>query len=380
MAGKTRKRKKEQTDDVLHIVVDLGNSLLKGMIAGRPETAIVIPHAIKKMTETKFQSVVSRFNNGYGRGGDSTEVSMFGYNGEYAMVGANAEALGADTRRSGGPKYERDYYTFLFLAVLLRLVPQGHENIQVMAAFPPGDINHTGTLRKSLGGRHVVKRQDGSSVTYKVSYARNYDEPVGGLWNYLLAEDGEHYNGHVMAGLDGLGLCVDIGGKISSLVPFQVDGWVDYNNAYSVDLGIQDVMKQVSDILLATPEYHQRFRAVRGSLPFDSNMRNCLKTGIYMAGGYELNALDAIADATTNLRMQLRETYEQELGGSRAFRFVVVTGGGGGLLFSQLVEHVLNFNEQYVHPSCGDLDRMHLSNMFGGNKLLAAMKANGVIP
>jgi len=262
------------------------------------------------------------------------------------------------------------------MSVLLRLYPNGFDGtLAIWAAFPPGDIRHVDVLQSSIGGKHVVTLDDGRLITFKVKKVYTYDEPVGGLWNYLLNGDGKHYRKGVATGY---GLCVDVGAKISNLVPFYSDGRVSYERSVSVDLGIHDVMQQVSDILLATPDYQDSFRNVRGSLPFDEDMRNALKYGQYAAGGYDLDALGAVADATTNLRMQIKQVYEQQLGGARAYKFIVITGGGGGLMFRQLVEHVLNFAPERVYPAADNLDLMHLANMYGGDKAWAAMQAQGV--
>lgn len=369
------KAKTVSLPSTLDIVVDLGNALLKGMMHGRRNSAITIPHAIKKVSPEKFEQVVGRHQRGFQRGTKDVDVSMFGYNGEYAVVGENAESMGEDDRRSGGPKYRQDYYPFLMLSVLLRLIPHGHENIRIMAMFPPGDYRHTDELMNSLGGKHTVERVDGSKVVYKVREVLTVDEPVAGLRNFILAENGRQFR-HRNLG-NGLGLCVDIGGKISSLVPFRADGYVDYNDAKTVDLGIQNVMKGVSDILLSTPDYQSFFESVRGDLPFDEQMRECIRTGIYPTGGYELNALDAIADATATIRQRIKNVYQQELGGARRYSYIVVTGGGGGSLFPQLVEHVLSFNPDRVYAAATDWEQMHLANLFGADNTLMAMMVEG---
>lgn len=362
------------------VVLDLGNNLLKGMLEGLFHTIKVIPHAVKFLTKAEFETTRERMKNGVGRGTEST-TSMFKYfkrdkaTGEdiefYCVVGQHAEANGADARRSGGPKYDPDYYPALAMAMLLHLLPEGHEDLQLVAAFPPGDVHFTSTLRASLGGRHHVTLPDGREVSYAVRAVSTFDEPVGGMWNFMLANDGIHYNKDIPAGL---GLCVDIGGKISSLVPFDSSGWVDYQRAKSVDMGIQDVMIRVSKSLLATPAYRKHFRQHRGDLPFDESMRHCVKHGIYEVGGYELNALDAVADATSVLRNEIKQVYEY-LGGARPYKYILVTGGGGGLMFEQLKEFVLNFHPDRVYPAHTDMDQMHLANLLGGDKALAAAEA-----
>jgi hypothetical protein len=361
----------------VRVVVDLGNSLLKAMLEGRFDTVKVIPHSVKFLTKAEFDSVYERMENGAGRGTEST-TSMFKYfkrdktTGQdvefYCVVGQHAETNGADARRAGGPKYDSDYYPALAIAMLLHLLPKGHEDIQIVAAFPPGDIHFTSTLRASLGGRHDVTLADGRKISYAVRAVSVFDEPVGGMWNFMLSNDGIHYNANVPSGA---GLCIDIGGRISSIVPFDSTGWVDYQRAKSVDMGIQDVMMRVSKSLLATTANRKFFRQHRGDLPFDGQMRDCLRTGLYEVGGYEIDALTAVADATSVLRNEIKQVYEY-LGGARPYKYILVSGGGGGLMFTQLVEHVLNFNPTRVYPAHTDMDQMHIANLLGGDKALAA--------
>lgn len=367
--------KKAAKQSTVDIVVDLGNSLLKGMFQGRRNSAIVVPHAVKMVSDQKFNEVLARHKNGYQRG-KNADISMFHYEGQGCVIGDNAEALGEDIRASGGAKYNRSYYGRLLMALLIRLLPDGHENIRIMATFPPGDIRHRETLIDSLGGKHIVERTDGQKITYKVRAVNTVDEPIGGTRAFLLANDGKHYRQRLN---NGLGLCIDIGGKISSLVPFRADGSVVYDRATSIDLGIQDVMKRVSQILLATPAYSGFFESHRGDLPPDATMREAIRTGIYMSGGYELDALDAIADATAFIRSDLRTKIEQDMGGTRPYSYAVVTGGGGGALYGQIVEHVLNMPDNVIHPAVSNPEEMHFANMYGADLILTAMLSRGQV-
>lgn len=355
---------------VIDIVIDCGNSIVKAMIHGRRNSVVEFPHAIRRTDAATFNGIVARHSRGLNRNID-VDSSVFEYAGQYVTVGENA-LLNGEEARSGGPKYRDDYYPILFLGALLKLLPNGHENLRVMALFPPGDHRFIETMMNSLGKKHTVTRANGAKVVYKVREVLTCDEPVGGLRNFLLASDGLHYS---FSNIDpGLALCVDIGGKISSLVPFRANGFVDYEQAQSVDLGIQDVMSGVGRVLLSMPEYDSFFSEYRGSeLPHDEAMRDCLRTGFYPAGGYDIPALDAIADATEAIRRQIKDVYEKRLGGQRAYRYITVTGGGGGLLYHQLVEHVLNFNPDKIFLCHDDLDTMHYANMFGADKVLAGL-------
>jgi hypothetical protein len=361
--------RKRSLPAVQDVVVDLGNSIIKIMVRVKDSWQyICYPHAMRKITT--FDQITARQK----RGLDATiDLSMFEYEGEARIVGSNAE-LDADPARSGGPKYRPDYYPFLLLKGLIEAFPKGHDNLRLMALFPPGDHRHVETLMDSLGGRHVVTLVDGRKVEYRVREVFTLDEPVGGLRNYLLADDGVHWRTNTIDSR--LGLCVDVGGKISNLTPFRADGFVDYDKATSVDLGIQDVMRNVSTIILNDPKNAEMLEMDRGSvLPFDSEMRRALQDKIYGMGGYDLAVADVVNEGTRELLNGLRQRLAQ-VGGIRPYSYIVVTGGGGGLLFYELVSQVFApFNPQKVYLSHPHIDEMHLANVFGAAKTLNAMLA-----
>ena len=63
-------------------------------------------------------------------------------------------------------------------------------------------------MESVVGDWHV--EVNGKERHFRVSYANTFDEPVGGLMNVLLTEDGHHYQ---HAGLnEGRALVIDIGG------------------------------------------------------------------------------------------------------------------------------------------------------------------------
>lgn len=366
---------KPNQSSAIDIVVDLGNSLLKGMFQGRRNSAIVVPHAVRKVSPQVFDSILSRHKLGYQRGIKDVDVNMFVYDGQAVVVGENAEDSHDDIR-VGAPKYRKDYYPYLLMAILLRLVPHGHDNIRIMGMFPPGDSRFIDTLIESLGGKHVVTRVDGSEVIYKVRAVNVIDEPVAGIRCFQIAENGRYFRNRNVG--SGLGLGIDIGGKLSSIVPYRADGYVDYDHAVTFDIGIQDVMRNVSDLLLATPEYQPYFDTYRGSvLPFDEGMRAAIRTGIYVWGGYEIDVLWAIADATESIRNRVKDEIDRQYGGVGRFRYSSVSGGGGGALYEQIVEHVLAMPSNVIYRAIDNPELMHFANMFGADAMLAAMLSEG---
>jgi hypothetical protein len=171
---------KEKTMSVM--ILDAGNSINKAKTANKE---VVFPHAIKPLTEGEYQKVISRASTN-GNTADYIRV-----NGKPYVVGESAERHGVLVQRSGSARYTRDYYGILAAAALSRLYERGRE-VVVFGSHAPGDVKYREDLMKSVVGEWTVevgKRE----TKFRVSYANTFDEPVGGLMNVLLTEDGQHY-------------------------------------------------------------------------------------------------------------------------------------------------------------------------------------------
>jgi hypothetical protein len=79
----------------------------------------------------------------------------------------------------------------------------------MFGSHPPGDAIYREDLMKSVIGDWIVE-VEGHERSFKVSYANTFDEPVGGLMNVLLSEDGQHYQHTELNG--GRSLVIDVGG------------------------------------------------------------------------------------------------------------------------------------------------------------------------
>lgn len=365
----------------VYVVCDVGNSIVKIMlvwvqtfkVGGDTKTYVcwsyvTYPHAIRRLGKRGFEDIQLRAKRGVNAA--TLDKSIFMYKDDAVMIGENAEAT-AEPRRTGGPKFQKDYYPYLFLHGLLRLLPDGHENIHAVMLFPPGDHRFVEDLMNTTGGVHTVTQTNGKRVTYKIKHVDAVDEPVGGLTDYLLYDNGLTYRTDNID--SNLGLCVDFGGKISNLVPFRKDGFVDYNRARSVDLGVQDVMNNVSDILLNDKEFEKYFKAKRGDrLPHDGAMRRALTSKIYSRMGFDIPVTEVIQEAMKPIIREAKEVYDQDFEGGDGFFYVIVSGGGGGLMYYEIVSQVLtNFNAQKVYMSRPDVDMMYVSNLIGATKMVS---------
>jgi hypothetical protein len=167
------------------MVLDSGNSIIKSKIARRERGEIAFPHAIKPLTEAEYISILAR------AGASGPPQDYLRINGQAYAVGASAERHGVQVQRTGAARYTRDYYGIFAAAALARLYERSME-ISIFGSYPPGDMKFREDLMKSvIGDWHV--EQGSHEQHFKIVYANTFDEPVGGLMNVLLTEDGQHY-------------------------------------------------------------------------------------------------------------------------------------------------------------------------------------------
>ena len=352
----------------IYVIFDGGNSLWKSVIFGDDikRREIVIPHAIiEDEGGTRFQSVQSRF------AGDlknfDREWLKFGE--QSFVVGNSAEAEGVVTRKTGSAKYTNDYYGVSLMAILLAAMPQGHNNIHVYASFPPGDNAYVRDLTDSILGKWSVETTAAVVVNYHIRSVQPYDEPLGG---YICASCDPQGIPYKDSHLDkGSTLVVDVGGKVSSVMRVLQGGRVQYGNAKSIDIGIQDVVSLFTESL---KRMHPELKGLRSFN--DDIIRRALATGRYQFKGDELDCAESVRKATNTIINRLSTFYTNDFAGGANDNQILVTGGGGGALF-----HLLD--EAFQHKRMFTAERpdaMHLANVRGGERicrlaLLTARKA-----
>lgn len=372
--------KSGSTELPVAVAGDWGNAIAKVALVtprGRYPTT-TYPHAVKMIDESDFRELELRSDvrrNGVG--------DTFCYERQYTdqdgqrqsftrfySVGETASSFGFQSRRSGSLKYELDYYGPYAIRGLMDLFPNGHGNIHLLAMFPPGDIAYVPQLKAALGGSHIVTNPRGVKAKYVIRSVRVVDEPVGGLMHKIIAPDGEYYNDHSVTGKKVL--VIDIGGQVSSMTPATSDGEVNYRASKSFGMGINDVEKAFeAELRRSFPE----FRRLR-LMPQDQ-IREAIMTGYWQGGGREpIDCREAKVRACGQLLNDIQNSYENELGGNLSYNHILVTGGGGALLYD-----MLNTPELLNHGSVmlADIhsDEMHLANVRGAAKMfVATLKAD----
>jgi len=332
-------------------VLDAGNSIIKAKIARREKGEIAFPHALRKLTESEYQNIVSRASMN-GNTKDYLRV-----NGTPYVVGESAERHGVLTQRSGASRYSRDYYGVLAAISLARLYGRGRE-VAVFGSHPPGDVKYRDDLMQSVIGEWVIET-DSSKANFRVIYANTFDEPVGGLMNVLLTEDGQHYQ-HAHVG-EGRSLVIDVGGFTTDFLAVNPGGEVDYSLARSVPLGIQSVIRDFEESFLAN---NLEFVKDTPVLPPD-RIRKAISTGVFFGGGRKYPCEQDVDEATSLFLNRFADIYQRLAGGALAWDTIILTGGGSALLYHK-IKPLLKHNNVML---ADNMEALHLANVRGGLKL-----------
>jgi hypothetical protein len=288
-------------------------------------------------------------------------------NGTPYVIGESAERHGVNTQRSGAARYTRDYYGVLAAAALARLYERSRE-IMVFGSHAPGDAKFREDLMKAVVGEWHVETAD-QELRFKVTYANTFDEPVGGLMNVLLTEDGQHYQHSEING--GRSLVIDIGGFTTDWLAVNPGGEVDYSLARSVPLGIQNVLT----------DFEESFRT--NNLPAVKNtpdlpaerVRKAIVTGYFEGGGKRYPCENEVREATSVMLNRIADTYQRIAGGALGWDAIILTGGGCGLLYKRLLP-ILN----HQHVLLADkIEALHLANVRGGLKLWRLYEALKIV-
>lgn len=291
----------------------------------------------------------------------------FRVNGKPYAIGESAERHGIVTPRTGAARYTKDYCGVLAAISLTRLYDRSRE-VAVFASHPPGDVNFRQDLMESVVGDWYVEVK-GKERHFRVSYANTFDEPVGGLMNVLLTEDGQHYQ-HTAIN-DGRALVIDIGGFTTDWLGVNPGGQVDYSLARSVPIGIQSVIADFEDSFRAN-----NLESVKNTptLPPD-RVRKAITSGVFEGGGRKYSCEREVDEATSGMLNRIGDTYQRIAGGALGWDCIILAGGGSGLLYNRLLPILKHKNIILAD----EIESIHLANVRGGLKLWRLYEALQVL-
>jgi len=330
------------------MILDAGNSIIKAKIANGE---ITFPHAIQPLTEGEYQKIISRASiNG-------TSADYLRVNGKPYVIGESAERHGVLVQRSGSSRYTRDYYGILAVGALARLYERGRE-VAIFGSHAPGDVKYREDLMKSVVGEWTVE-VGLRKTSFSVIYANTFDEPVGGLMNVLLTEDGQHYQ-HANVG-EGRSLVIDIGGFTTDWLGVNPGGVVDYGLAKSIPIGINQVIADFEESFCSN--YVELVKDIPVLPP--ERVRKAIATDVFEGGGKKYPCGEYVDEATSLFLNRFADTYQRIAGGALAWDTIILTGGGSALLHKKLLPILKHENVVLADQ----IDNLHLANVRGGLKL-----------
>lgn len=319
---------------------------------------VVMPHAVRFETDSTFHARTIRHKN---RPSEYGDTSIFAYEGRNCIVGGEALSKGRPIRITGPDKYVKGHLDILLMAALQKLAPDGHQNVIIACAHTTDSVPYIDRISQAIGGKHKVIRYDGKAIDYVVRAMIPWDEPAGGLLRFMTHEGVGNQADMVEPGQKIL--VVDIGGKVSTMIPAKVlpgmKVQVLWGEGAPFPIGIQDIMKTLEGEMRAL--YPDVFSSK--SIP-DSIMKSALRNnGMTTVRNHPFDASQAVNNATGILLSELENVYVNEMDSGLDINHIVVTGGGGGLLFNSLQSEVLHHDFMYLADYT---ETINLANLRGG--------------
>ncbi len=340
------------------VVVDGGNSRIKAKSASR-EVAFI--HSLIQLSETEWGQFTTRLGRAH--------PDLVKVNGVPFIIDETAIRHGFEGRKFGSDRYNELYYGTLVAAGLARLYDQSMNNLLLYASHAPKDIDYRPDIIAAARHKWVVETE-GRTLTFCIDDVRCFDEPVGGIANVMLSDDGQRYRHPELR--TGRVLVIDIGGLTVDTVIVR-EGQPDYTTAESTMPGIIDVEERFVKLFRS-----QHSRALQSSNWLDpEQVRDALITGEMDAGGLGLIPCeDQVREATAQIISRIEQLFTRA-GGVANFHYIVLTGGGGGLLLHR-IRAALRFPEERILLA-DDMADIHFANTRGGFKLLRMFEYAGMI-
>lgn len=289
---------------------------------------VLFPNAVYRETDSEF---AQRKKRAVSRSGAFIETTLFSKDGENFVIGMEAERNIQSVRQTGPAKYNKGYIDLLMLAALYEINPRGSNNVIVAAARALNASEYTDKMMSAMLGNHEIVDYAGNVVKYTVRAVVPWDEPVGGLARYqFLTENNKESQ---IKGGEKV-LVVDIGGRLSSIVPAQMSRTgqihIFWKEAAPMQIGIQNVIESLHTELKGGYTDLFQVHAIPTSI-----LQSVLMTDRAMIRGKEMS-FEGYADrACQELLSTVKRTYKDRGEGLDAQR-IIVTGGGGGLMFNRL--------------------------------------------
>lgn len=351
---------------LLTLYYDGGNNFMK-MVSwgGQNNTEIqrtILPHLIVEITESEYEREkhrnAGRFN-----------VSFIKWKKKFYIVGEagfiKVRGQIDQYKKVAAEKYTRDYYGLLFLhTILTHTSGTPPEAVNVFGAFPPMNDHMRGEIFDSLAGRWKGETFNGA-FDFTVVTVDSQDEVMGASFNTMLDNNGrtilepspKNPKQMIEKSFDGMTLLFDAGGGTVDVVLVNERGFPVAGTHASVRVGINDI---ITDFKTIFDKEGPNAKKNRDGLPVEKIYKIFLHPEKMLEkwGGVDFNCSEIFEEAASPTLAQL---YSLTRGMISSLEFranqVLVTGGGGDLLFKEIKE--------IIFPNFAELGKVHLAGERG---------------
>ncbi len=356
----------------LTIAADVGNFGVKLAVdnpdgRGKGKIAQML-HALHETDETTYAHLSESYS-------DQGTHQFIRWNNRFFILGEAAFSAASDIKPlQGRSKYQKAYFGILFMSGLLQLMRNAGvpERINVFAGYPPGDRDQKDLLQKSLLGRWSLDSL-GTKTTVFVDYAIGYDEIVGGAMNVALASDGTRIVGHPLT-TDGPTIAVDIGGGTTDFLRLGRNGMPDYTKIASRRVGINDAVATFK--LIFDRKHKAHLEDALNGLPIE-RIYECFfdpEHRVRILGNEYVDCKDIYKQAVNKVLNAIRDAFADFSQGSVNYNYVLLTGGGCGLLESELREQIFpRYNKANAIFLAEDKREILYANVRGARKMIRPM-------
>ncbi|MBZ0279406.1 MAG: hypothetical protein K8L97_01615 [Anaerolineae bacterium] len=373
-------------EDVELVDADWGNANWKQQKAGRPADRTIMANRITVIDESQWEQTCrraqyskQRFSNTLLFGvrerkkapkGEKIERRMM-----YVAAGDYASNYGTPTVMTDDIKYEYNlYWGKVVAANLLRMFPNGHENIVLALAHPMKSIGQRQLMMELTLGPHVVETMDGKTVRFVVREILPWDEPVGGAVAWACGGTGEDlvYNKYDFKPGD-MVMLHDVGGGVSSMSRLQVDYDGNgklmfvplYNQRQSptIEFGVVHVEEGLREILL---QERKEFRGMGPNLT-PKMLSEGIRTGFITLSNKPVDVRNEVMMAEAILIEPTFKAYNGSMAGGRPFRLIVCSGGGMHNYFERFKKEL--YNHETVEEAIA-IENIQWANLIGGDEIM----------
>jgi hypothetical protein len=332
------------------VSLDLGNGFVKARSAAR---SVSYPSVISVMSQSiEFDLFGS-------------DDFVIGYDGHRFAIGETVHFKGlTPVTISHRSRIGTDFYKTIFASALAATVKTSAV-ISPVVSLPPAAYWDKEKQKEALAGVYEVEVADGKGKFKKLTYTVPYEnirvipEGVGTVCMFVLDENGNEIDDTMFKNVIGI---IDVGTYTTDLI--QLDR-------------LKLVRRGTDSIPHALHDIHTKLRNLTSTRGYDLDVHKAdevLRQGWYRQGGLRIGIDKEVEEWAKQLSQLVSGAIRSNWNGGDDVDFILVTGGGGGLVYNYLADEfkLKKDNVKLQNPALEDErvfiveDAPHFANAEGG--------------